>query len=169
MERAQSTENKVEPDKRQLHVQLENSRNAEAELHNLVNQQKLSHTNQIADLEQRLKESEQKMMRMRGDNGKLQIKNNQLKRSLLRREHDLQYIFEKLREELPTDVAIKPTTAKEALLAHTSLLRETLESNQKLSTHHRSLHKLTNHMAEWKMATAKRLAQKFEEELIRIS
>lgn len=175
MERAQSVENTIESEKRQLQVQLEASRATEAELRNQMNQQRVSHANQVADLEQRLKEAEQKMTRMRGDNGKLQIKNNQLKRSLLRREHDLQYIFEKLRDELPTNttthkdgVEIKPTTAKEALLAHTSLLRETLDQNQRLSTHHRHLHKLTNHMAEWKMATAKRLAAKFEEELSRV-
>ena len=66
-------------------------------------------------------------------------------------------------------VKFQPKTVKEALLSTTSRLSETLLANKKLANQRRDLQKLTDHMADWKLTTARRLAQKFEHELIRIS
>ena len=122
------------------------------------------------------------MASLRADNSRLRLKNNQLSRTVKRRENDLQFVYDRLCEQIPqSEVKVRPDsdfkirhsfqpkTVKEALLSTTSRLSETLLANKKLANQRRDLQKLTDHMADWKMTTARRLAQKFENELIRIS
>ena len=100
----------------QLMAKLELLQNSEARLQHSLTELKSTHSKEILIIEGNLKASEDKLTKVREENSKLRQKNTQLSRLVNRRNHDLQFIFDKLRENLP-EGEIKPKSAKEALLA----------------------------------------------------
>ena len=99
-----------------LLAKLETTQNSEARLQQCLAELKSTHSKEIMIIESNLKTSENKLTKVREENSKLRQKNTQLSRLVDRRNHDLQFIFDKLRENLPEGEK-KPKSPKEALLA----------------------------------------------------